>query len=88
MDENNPQLYADFKVVTSSNKKLEAKYSFRSPKKSDFWLLLLIGASYKVKLPHFEISVKLWVFILYIYVKRKYLLTLFCEFFSFLGPKN
>jgi hypothetical protein len=42
--------------------KFEPKYSFQK-KLQVLWLSLLIGASYKGKLPHSEISVKLQAFL-------------------------
>jgi hypothetical protein len=47
----------------------------------------LIGACYKGKKPHFEISVKLWIFIPILTYLKKKILTLFSEFFSLLGQK-
>jgi hypothetical protein len=46
----------------------------------------LIGASYKGELPHFEISVKFFDSHIDLFEEKK--LTLFSDFFTFLGPKN
>jgi hypothetical protein len=50
----------------------------------------LIGASYKGKLPHFEINLKLWFICIPIsaYLKKTTFLTLFSDFFSFLTQKT